>query len=191
MKLYYTTAEGAETPQTLPSRSLGGYKSSSPVLNDSFENLFGELSLYSVSNTKIEYRALILVNEFHKPSDNIELWFDRSNSKKPYCNFLIGAVKLNTDKEGNFFMENVPSVFSKPLYTELYPATEDAKVTIGSLQPREAIGLWIARVPDKEAIEKDYNDIAVKTTNPNGYGVRYKKVEKEKEESINFEISWN
>ena len=49
MKLYYTTTAGQNSPQYKKSASLGGYKSSIVAPNDSFNNLFGDITTKSRS----------------------------------------------------------------------------------------------------------------------------------------------
>ena len=49
MKLYYTNPTAEDQIQTDPRLSLGGYKALSPVPNDSFDNLFGEISQFSLN----------------------------------------------------------------------------------------------------------------------------------------------
>lgn len=190
MRLYYTTTTGFNAEQSTPSNSLGGYKSATLVPNDVFDNLFDEVSVYGMSQAKTQYRALVLVNELNTVVNDVALWFDLSKVKTPYYSFLIGAIKMSADSEGNPIMENVPTIYSRPFQTQLYPATVDAKVTIGNIEPQQMIGLWFAKVPDKEMMMLDYNNVAEKIPNAVYYSSRYKPVEKEKEESIDFQISW-
>lgn len=59
LRFYYTTSAGYDNQQTKISDSLGGYKSSTPVPNDTFSNLFDEISLNLASNPREQYIALI------------------------------------------------------------------------------------------------------------------------------------
>jgi hypothetical protein len=190
MKLYYTTTAGYDAAQLIPTNSLGGYKSSTPIPNDSFGNLFDDLSLYGMKQAKTQYRALVLVNELPETANDVEFWFDSSRTKTLYCDFLIGAVIMNTDADGNPIMENIPTIYSKPFYTQLYPANVESKVSIGSLEPGKSIGLWFARILDSEVIKADYNDVAEKIPNAVYFSSRYKPKEKETEELIDLQISW-
>lgn len=60
LRFYYTVSSGYNSPQTKVSDSLGGYKSSTPVPNDVFGNLFDEISLNLASNPHSQYVALVL-----------------------------------------------------------------------------------------------------------------------------------
>ena len=59
LRFYYTTSAGvqqwADKDFLIP---LGGYKSSTPVPNDMFSNLFDEISLNLASNPREQYIAL-------------------------------------------------------------------------------------------------------------------------------------
>lgn len=185
LRIYYTTSSGYNTEQNKVNNSLGGYKSSTPVPNDVFSNLFDEISLKTMSDPKSEYIGLILKNEGTEVLQNIEMWFEISENS--YCDFLIGATKLISDEEGYGLMESIETIYSKPFYTELHSATVDNKVSIGDIQPNEEIGLWICRTFNKKNIQQDYDNVAEKDITTEN---RYKVVEKQKEESINFNISW-
>ena len=63
MKLYYTTLEKSMAEQQNPSKSLGGYQSSSEVLNDVMGNLFSDISLNMMKDGKSTFRAIVLVND--------------------------------------------------------------------------------------------------------------------------------
>ena len=75
MKLYYTTSVGVDEPQTKPNISLGGFKSGSLVRNNDFDNLFGELSVYTINKEQDEYIGLMLVNDLSNAVENISLYF--------------------------------------------------------------------------------------------------------------------
>lgn len=64
MNLYYTTTAGYNEAQPNPSISLGGYKSSTLVGNDDFDNMFDEISIMSIRSGRDEYRAIIIRNDF-------------------------------------------------------------------------------------------------------------------------------
>lgn len=186
LSLYYTVSSAYNAAQTKSVNSLGRYKSSTVVPNDTFDNVFGELSLSTLARAKNEYIALVLKNEGETPIQNVEMWF--TTGLKPYCNFLIGATAMSRDEEGNFIMESTPNIYSKPFQTQVYPATEEEKAAIGTMEPGQEIGLWICRQINSEIVEADYNCVAerdIKTEN------RYKRVEKEKEESVELNISWD
>jgi hypothetical protein len=59
MNLFYTTTVGYNVDQPNPDRSLGGYKSSTMVVNDDFGNMFDELSIMTLKSGRDEYRAIV------------------------------------------------------------------------------------------------------------------------------------
>ena len=85
-------------------------------------------------------------------------------------------------------MEHIPSVYSKPLYTQLYDATVDSKVSIGNLNPGQMIGLWLSRTVDKEKALEEYNNVAEEDPL---HRSRYKPIEKEKQETVDLKITWD
>jgi hypothetical protein len=146
MKLYYTNPTAEEYPQSDPRLSLGGYKSASPVPNDSFDNLFGEISQFMLSKNipEDEYIGLILKNETAYNIQGITLWFDYGNNA--FSTFKVAAVNLTPDANGVLKMEHIPSRTSQPLYADFYEANGVGNaVEIGDLEVGEMVGLWIVR----------------------------------------------
>lgn len=187
MKLYYTTTVGPNEAQPTPINSIGGYKSSTPVTNDVFGNLFSDLSLYGMKAGQAEYKAMILVNELSVPVNNLEFWF-QSEEDVMYCDYQLAVVTLATDEEGNSVMEKSPNYLSKPFYATFYSATPEDKVSIETiLAPGEQLGLWVCRKIDKATVLEDYNKVA--EPDPERQA-RYKRVAKAQEEAIEFNISW-
>lgn len=184
LKLYYTVSSGYLDIQGNYINSLGGFPSSTEVPNDVFDNLFDEISLSEIKDVKTQYRAIIIKNESEEIIENIELWFEKKDSN--ICSYQIGATLLSNDEQP--FMEHIPSVYSKPLYTQLYDATVDSKVSIGNLNPGQMIGLWLSRTVDKEKALEEYNNVAEEDPL---HRSRYKPIEKEKQETVDLKITWN
>lgn len=184
LKLYYTVSSGYLDIQGNYINSLGGFPSSTEVPNDVFDNLFDEISLSEIKDVKTQYRAIIIKNESEEIIENIELWFEKKDSN--ICSYQIGATLLSNDEQP--FMEHIPSVYSKPLYTQLYDATVDSKVSIGNLNPGQMIGLWLSRTVDKEKALEEYNNVAEEDPL---HRSRYKPIEKEKQETVGLKITWD
>lgn len=188
LKLYYTTV--TEYNQSQPSiyKSLGGYKSSSMVKNDSYSNLFDELSLMSSSSMgKDQYIGLVLKNEGNEIASGIQLWFEPINEDMLYCKFELAAEQMSLDKDGNPQMETIETIYNKPFYAQFYSATMEDKVTIGDLNPNEEVGIWIKRIVLKDRVKEDYNDLYEKDPSSEN---RYCKKVKKQEESMNLQIEW-
>lgn len=184
LKLYYTVSSGYLDIQGNYTNSLGGFPSSTEVPNDVFDNLFDEISLSEIKDAKTQYKAIVIKNEGEEVIENVELWFEKKDSN--VCSYQIGATLLSNDEQP--FMEQIPSVYSKPLYTQLYDATVDSKVSIGNLNPGQMIGLWLSRTVDKEKALEEYNNVAEEDPL---HRSRYKPIEKEKQETVDLKITWD
>lgn len=189
MNLFYTTMTGYNDEQANPERSLGGFKSSTPVTNDDFSNLFDEISLMTIKTNRDEYRAIVLVNQFSETVKNIVIKLRRPDDA--ICSYKMAITPLNgVNKYNQHYMENVLSVNSKPFhaqFTDMVPGTE---LVIPELQPQAEIGIWICRHIDTEEAKKQYEDIC--RPDPNDpTGRRYIAVTHPHQESIDIDFSWD
>src|SRR6056297_1769049 len=101
MKFYYTTTAGTEEEgysRQEPERSLGGFRSGTPVPNGQLNSLSGDISKYTEEQVKDEYIALILKNETGGDITGINVYFTFPEGS--YSKFEIAAVDLNVDSEG-------------------------------------------------------------------------------------------
>lgn len=106
MNLFYTTMTGYNDEQANPERSLGGFKSSTPVTNDDFSNLFDEISLMTIKTNRDEYRAIVLVNQFSETVKNIVIRLRRPDDA--ICSYKMAITPLNgVNKYNQHYMENV------------------------------------------------------------------------------------
>lgn len=186
LKFYYTTSAGYNNQQTKISDSLGGYKSSTPVPNDMFSNLFDEISLNLAANPLNQYIAVILKNEGTETLKNVNMWFS-AVTENPYGKIMVGAIGMNKDENDNPVTPRTSSIYEKPYWIQFYDATEEDKVTLGDLEPDAEICLWFSRVLDGKIIREGYDDVAERDTNTQN---RYKKVEKETNEIFNINLVW-
>lgn len=149
MKLFYTVISGQDAQQSSPSLSLGGFKSSSVVPNDSYNSLFSDISSYSIQKNLVEYIGLILQNTFQTGVTNISLWIPEVKSN--ICKIRLAIVELTPEGE----MEAIPTINSKPVYAEFYETSEDNKFQIEDfvLQPEGMLGLWLERSFNEESEE--------------------------------------
>lgn len=159
LKLYYTTTKGKDELQPKFYNSLGGYKSATPVKNDEFDNFFGELSSYTISNnSENQYIGLILINEGDSKT-NISVYFSRGENC--YSKLYIAAVDLVTDENGDKFMESVPTINSSPLYAEFVEAEGvENSVNIGDIDSGESVGIWLKREILRNIIIADHSIVA-------------------------------
>jgi len=146
MKLYYTSITAQDQIQSDPRLSLGGYKALSPVPNDTFDNLFSEVSQFMLSKDipEDEFIGLILKNETGEVVENLWLWF--TYSVGCFSKYLISAVDLVADANGFLKMEHIPTRNSKPLYSDFYSADGQVNaVSLGSLEINGMLGVWVQR----------------------------------------------
>lgn len=124
---------------------MGGYRSSTPVKNDEFDNFFGEVSSYTVSNNnQNQYLGLILKNESSVAKNGVKLWFERAEDC--YSKLYIAAVELTPDQNGFNLMEDVSTLHSCPIYAEFYECeSEVTAVDLGDMAANEAVGIWLKR----------------------------------------------
>ena len=190
MKLYYTVSSAPEDVQLKPDLSLGGYKSSTPMPSSELGNMFGDISMYTVKNgNQNQYIGLIAKNELDVDIENIKVWFTFNTNC--YSLLKISAIDLSVDSDGNYMMERVKTIFSKPIYSDFKEAsTEETAVDLGSLLKGEFFGIWIERSllldkikEDQEAIyQKDpsnpyyYNEIVLDKTDEIALNISYDEV---------------
>jgi len=146
MKLYYTSPTAQDQIQSDARLSLGGYKALSSVPNNSFDNLFSEISQFLLSKDipEDEYIGLILKNETEDDIEDLSFWFEYPIDC--YSKFLVAAVNLSVDANGVLCMEHISNKNSKPLYADFYEADgEENAVSFGSMEGGGMLGLWFCR----------------------------------------------
>lgn len=189
MNLYYTTVSGYNQAQPNPSSSLGGYKSSTPVVNADFGNIFDEISVMTIRNDRDEYRAIILCNEYSQEVTNVTIKVVKSEDS--ICTFKLATAVLNgKDKYNKPFMENVQTVNSRPFHAQFVDMTEDAVITIPTLQSGEQVGIWICRHIDQEVAKQQYNEVC-EPDNSDPTGRMWKPIVYPKTESVDIVIGWD
>lgn len=188
MNLYYTTTVGYDSPQPNSDRSLGGYKSSTKVVNDDFGNLFDELSVMTMKNNRDEYRAIILRNDYDTPVAQVKV--NVIISEDAICSYKMAIGVLNgKNKYNQKFMENVETVFGKPFHAKFVEMTADTILEIGRLNPGDEVGLWVCRHVDIEAARHQFNDVC-EPDPKDPTGRIYRPITYPTTESVDIAISW-
>lgn len=189
MQLYYTTTTGYNAIQTTPSRSLGGFKSSTLVINDDFSNLFDDVSIMTVRNARPEYRAIILRNELVNPVRKVKV--SVRNAAGSICRYKMAVEYLATaDKYGTKKMSNVQSAQSRPFSVQFVDMSDGSTLDIAeSLNSGQEVGIWICRELDKTRAKEQYNNVCEPDpTDPTGR--RYRAVERLTEEEVDIVVDW-
>lgn len=153
MRLYYTNVTGADNSQSRPDLSLGGFRSISIVPNNSFSNLFSDISCYSISENRDEFIAIALVNETGVDAVNVTLYFDYPEGKQKNVEFAF--VTFNADGE----IEVTPNSYATP-YNAVFEAADGIAnaINIGNVLDGEQVGIWFKKVLDIPAIEDEFSD---------------------------------
>jgi len=157
MRLYYTQISAEDTPQTRPDLSLGGFKSSSLVPNNSFSNLFSDISCYSVSENRDEYIALALVNETGVVAENVTFYFDYQDAVDiRQMNVEFAFVAFNVGGE----IEVVPNTYAQPLNATFQASDGELNsVNVGDIAIDGKIAIWFKKIINTTNIlEEQSND---------------------------------
>lgn len=147
MILYLTGASNSlmkstDNPQTDPSKSLGGFISSTPVPNGSLDALFDLISSYTLEKRQKETIAVALVNRLSVPVTNVELKMVTDEDHD--ADFKISAVTVDP---ASMSMEKINSRYDEPFGAEFYDASfYRAAVDIEVTNPA-SIGEEIALFP--------------------------------------------
>lgn len=122
MRFYYTNAISYLGIQTDPVSSVGGLISGSPVPNSVLSNLFGEVSLLTLSENLKETKLLALKNELPAAVNNLKLYY--VYPKNPVTKLMVAAVAPTIDTNcGNQSFEKIPNMRATPYYATFYDAS--------------------------------------------------------------------
>lgn len=158
MRLYYTNISTQEGQQTQPDLSLGGFISSTIVPNNSLNNLFADISCYSVAESRDEHIALALRNESGVVANNVTLYFIYPEDTQYSIQMAFVAFNVNGE------IESINSPYDSPYNATFNPADGELNaITIGDIQPDEYIGIWFKKIIDKGVIEEQYSDENLET----------------------------
>lgn len=186
MHLYYTSSAGENEEQYMPQASLGGFKSSTPVKNEDYDNLFGEITSLTINQNRDQYIALVLENETGLPATNVEAWFEVDEGS--YASYQIAAVDMVANTDGVMKMERTREIYNRPFNGTFVAATEDNKALIGDMAVDEKIGIWLRRSLLVDMIDADqelfYEVDPVNTK-------MYRKIELSQTDTMTLHISWD
>lgn len=185
MNIYYTTSAGEGQDQPKTSASLGGFRAGNTVRNDDFDNLFGEISTYTVAQGRDSYIALVLKNDLPISAENVQIWIEEEEN--PYCNYQIAVVEM-TEQGESMVMERTRDMYSRPYYADFNVLSLENKGSLGTMGSGKQFGVWIKRILNRENIESGSNNLFEQDPN-NPHRVR--SVNKEKQEIFKVCVSWD
>lgn len=185
MILYYTTSAGYDQEQNKVENSLGGYKSSTPVINDDFNNIFGEITPLTIQKNRDEYIAIILKNELGGQANGAEIWIETPEGS--YSDMELAVVTTNPDVDGNPKMERVRDTHNKPFIGDFIQTDVGNKALIGDIPDNAELGIWIKRSVNQNACaDADGTRYEKDPDNPN----IYKDIDLPTEDVFKLNISW-
>ena len=189
MQLFYTTSADFNALQVEPHKSTGGYKSSTNAKNDDFDNLFGEISCYTINQNRDEYIAFMLVNTTGQIATNVQLWLEGPvDPDVAYSNIQVAAVVPTTDNESRPIIERTRDRYTRPFVGEFVAAPVGNKLVIGDLAVAASMGLWFRRILDINAINTDQSNLYER--NPNNTNI-YQEITKGQSDTFNLRIQFN
>ena len=111
-------AKTSENSQTDPSKSLGGFVSSTVVPNAAMNSLFDLISSYTLEKRQPECVAIALINKFENiNATNVKLRIVTQPENE--ATFKVAAVTLDS----NYAMEHIANRYQKPFIGEFHDAT--------------------------------------------------------------------
>lgn len=185
MRLFYTGASSFDAQQNDPSKSLGGWISSTPVPNGMKSNLFGTISSYTTDQLFREVIAIAIKNITADTVNDIEVYFI-PDSNNPISKYKIAAVQAieHVTCERQYYVENIDSNKQLPFDATFYEATgESNAVNIGNLESGKYVCLWIMREIDSEAVAQQKSCDALHDAYVNGQTLS-------KLETTKLNLSW-
>lgn len=142
IKFYYSGAKIEDEYQDNPIKSLGGFKSSVKIFNNSFDNLFDEVGIYELNNGQTIYRCIFIKNEntTQQSAVNLSLYIE---GKKSYEKIKFGVSLPATDGS----VQLLDNHFSQPFNITFYEAytQQDSVILKSSLSAGQKIALWLCR----------------------------------------------
>jgi len=144
MIFFYTGASQDNIQQNSPSKSLGGYISSTIIPNSLIGNIFPSISYRNVTDGVEQIRAIALKNTFPTVLSNIKIY---TTTPEDSIGFLtIGLVTPFVDSCDKPYLEFIQVEDQSPYYVEFLEVEGvDNAITISSLEPNQIVGLWIKR----------------------------------------------
>jgi len=161
LRIFYSGAKTAQGPQLNPNQSLGGFVSSTELVNG-LNNLFGTLSRLTLQTNKPQVRAIVLTNTGTTTISSFKAFFTDTTGQNSdefddsYCEFELQYVNLILDSCGSpIFPYSVTNDYQSPLgvtfIANCYNLTN--ALQLPDLEPDMSIGLWIKRKIKSTALE--------------------------------------
>lgn len=172
--LYYTGAIQHLAQQTDPSKSLGGYISSSQVPNDVLGNLFPTIDYSTLINKTKHIRVVAFLNTTGGIINNFSIY--TNTPPDSFSKLKVGLILNEIDESCNIpYFETLPNGFSTPLYIQLYDAEGPGNaITLNSIPNNQYVGVFLQREIIVENNEEFNPDGTLRTKTCEDFYLEYK-----------------
>lgn len=156
IRFFYTNSVEPNQEQGQPTKSLGGYVSSTPVPNNRASALFGMVASYDINQGDETTIAIAANNESANKLTNLTFSFE---NKSKFAKFEFALVAVVDDA-----MEQIAHNDSMPFIGDFIEVPTETTIgpefVIDELGSNEKIGIWIKRVmePQDLAACEDVSD---------------------------------
>jgi hypothetical protein len=141
MQLLYSGAEAPNKQQTDPNKSLGGYVSSSQIINGKLNNLFAPITKEDVKNNRTSTRLVVFKND-----NSIKTNFKVFTTHTALATYQVAAVSPGLDSLSNPIFELIQDEQGIPYQATLSSCdTLPNALIIGTIAANTIIGIWIKR----------------------------------------------
>jgi hypothetical protein len=151
MRLYYSGAKQLNAIQTKPERSLGGFISSSQVVNGELNSLLADLSVVTQQDKTSQVICVFLRNELQTPVYNLYIGY-----ALPVTEVLGIQIGLALVADSlNAYTELVPKPEALPLAVDFHdlritnplgtPDVDGSGFVLEEFIPGEVLAIWIRR----------------------------------------------
>lgn len=143
--LYYTGAIQHLAIQTDPSKSLGGYISSSQIPNDVLGNLFPVIDNNTLENNLKHTRVIAYLNTFSNAIGSLRVYTNTPSSS--FSKLKVGLIVSSVDSTCNIpYFESLPSENATPFYVALQDAEGATNaVELNNILPNQYVGVFLQR----------------------------------------------
>lgn len=153
MKLFYSGALQKDQPQPVSELSLGGFISSTPILNSNLNNIFGNQYIPQNYIEQVEYKAIFLKNILSVDCNNVYIYYDYPKTPTD-IKLEIGVMTPNSKGE----IERISNATSPPLYQNTFSelnGISNKGLVSAQIKAGEYIGLWLKKTYLKKQQDPD------------------------------------
>ncbi len=196
MKLYYTGADKFNAVQKDPSKSLGGFISSTIIPNSYIGNIFSEADIKSIKQKEIEVKCIAVKNDSLATitAVKLEIVLDADS----ICNYKIGFSEAGTDDCGGKFFEQVINSQALPYDVVFQDITSEEILSLPDIEVDSYLGIWLIKSYKEQQDISTYPETKVPIKNCSYFEKIYSDSQVPgyiepviiKEEQIEFDFSW-